>query len=798
MEDRVQLKQEEVVDNEIVLKDINPKSSTKSIDDSATGASLNETLDRMWNAINNKLSRIVNSVNGRTGVVVLTSSDVGLGDVNNVSFADIKQWVIDRLIDEFGNKRIKLLNSFDDLDDILIKNDKKDRNSAYFIEKLNNVDTRSYIGYIYLDESADKLSYMQMPINTIGKTDDSIIYNEKVGNVDMMYGGIAVNISSYEDALKLYEKAGTKEEAGLYIDKTKIINSFYFFDCIYGISSDNYKSGLIYYENIPSDAKPIKFFMNDVEISTDYALNSEYNNLKIGDLILCNFKPYQTTAGTIPDGMDVKLMQRLSCIGIVSDIPSSISGNKYYIVKFHSVKPQLGWGLKYLENHEFGYSTSTPDLRDSEVTHKLIKARIGKTGTDDKAISNLSGLQVYASPNDINPNTNQSTTIPSELLYTTLPTGISSTSKNFKGGIGIMPDASMCVMPYNMYGQYPADNPNGSALIDNWWIPLGDRKNSTDDTSTNYEGSFEQSSIENGTLEDTCLLGININKAVEETNRVVDNGNMISSKFSNLSGLHVVRSHTVLEPQSIGFKGTASAGDTTTSLGETTNGPAFGKTLMSGGLAVNVGKFLDISPNGYPTKASSFHDGESGKVNVRIGKGLTDDGNNFISINTGDGTELDSEGKLKIKAENPFHIKHINVLNVGSAGIGVIIANNKGLFDEQLTTGSHSIAIKIKETYVDEQPNNIHEGLFFDSDGYLRCPINNNKGLSMDTSAVPSADSTGLYIKAGRGLTFYNGKHEQGTDPEVGSLEVDPVALVELIKNDSTALAALKSALGLV
>ena len=51
MEDRVQLKQEEVVDNEIVLKDINPKSSTKSIDDSATGAWLNETLDRMWNAM---------------------------------------------------------------------------------------------------------------------------------------------------------------------------------------------------------------------------------------------------------------------------------------------------------------------------------------------------------------------------------------------------------------------------------------------------------------------------------------------------------------------------------------------------------------------------------------------------------------------------------------------------------------------------------------------------------------------------------------------------------------------------
>ena len=64
--DRVQLKQEEVVGNDVVLSDINPKTNTRSVDDPTTGLSLDKTIERMWQAINNKLSRIVNSVNGRT------------------------------------------------------------------------------------------------------------------------------------------------------------------------------------------------------------------------------------------------------------------------------------------------------------------------------------------------------------------------------------------------------------------------------------------------------------------------------------------------------------------------------------------------------------------------------------------------------------------------------------------------------------------------------------------------------------------------------------------------------------
>ena len=86
--DKVKLQQQEVVDNEIVNTDINPVTSTTSVFDESTGLSMQDTLDRVWNAINSKLSRYVNSVNNKTGVVVINANDIGLGKVDNVSFND--------------------------------------------------------------------------------------------------------------------------------------------------------------------------------------------------------------------------------------------------------------------------------------------------------------------------------------------------------------------------------------------------------------------------------------------------------------------------------------------------------------------------------------------------------------------------------------------------------------------------------------------------------------------------------------------------------------------------------------
>ena len=102
--DNVRLKQESMnTDGQQILEDINPVSNTNSINDSASGEKLAETLNRIWNTINNKLTRVVNSVNGRTGPVILTSDDVGLGNVDNVSYADIKAWTIQTIQEMFGN-----------------------------------------------------------------------------------------------------------------------------------------------------------------------------------------------------------------------------------------------------------------------------------------------------------------------------------------------------------------------------------------------------------------------------------------------------------------------------------------------------------------------------------------------------------------------------------------------------------------------------------------------------------------------------------------------------------------------
>ena len=92
--DNMQLKHEEMLDDNVVLTDINPISNTKSVDDSATGEKLQKTIARIWEAINSKVSRQVNSINGRSGVVVLTPDDVGLGNVSNYSEAYYKKMIL--------------------------------------------------------------------------------------------------------------------------------------------------------------------------------------------------------------------------------------------------------------------------------------------------------------------------------------------------------------------------------------------------------------------------------------------------------------------------------------------------------------------------------------------------------------------------------------------------------------------------------------------------------------------------------------------------------------------------------
>ena len=176
--DKVKLQQQEVVDNEIVNTDINPVTSTTSVFDESTGLSMQDTLDRVWNAINSKLSRYVNSVNNKTGVVVINANDIGLGKVDNVSFNDIKEWVIDYFKKSMAKFKLHIYDSLQDVINIVATNNEDYANTTFYASRgLNGVinDYRSYIGYFEWDNTTSTLTYVARAINTVGLVDASLI-----------------------------------------------------------------------------------------------------------------------------------------------------------------------------------------------------------------------------------------------------------------------------------------------------------------------------------------------------------------------------------------------------------------------------------------------------------------------------------------------------------------------------------------------------------------------------------------------------------------------------------------------
>ena len=157
---QVQMKREEYVGADVVLEDVIPKTATDAVQDPTNGNNLSETLDAIWSAINNKLSRIVNSVNGRTGVVILTAADVGLENVDNVSTDDLKSWVINLVAEQFHNKHLILANTKADIDNILDTGDTKYDGVSFVASHLTDDpdDHTMVIGYFYTDNN-NSLTY---------------------------------------------------------------------------------------------------------------------------------------------------------------------------------------------------------------------------------------------------------------------------------------------------------------------------------------------------------------------------------------------------------------------------------------------------------------------------------------------------------------------------------------------------------------------------------------------------------------------------------------------------------------
>lgn len=157
-EKQVQLKRETLLNDEAVLEEVFPKTMTDAVIDTNSGLKLSEVIDTILTAINNKVSRNVNSVNGRSGVVLLDASDVGLGNVDNVSTADIKAWIINYIADQFHGKRLILKDYFSEIQPLINSNNDKYDGVPFVCEHLdesNPNDQTMVIGCIY--KESDRL-----------------------------------------------------------------------------------------------------------------------------------------------------------------------------------------------------------------------------------------------------------------------------------------------------------------------------------------------------------------------------------------------------------------------------------------------------------------------------------------------------------------------------------------------------------------------------------------------------------------------------------------------------------------
>lgn len=680
--DRIQLKQEELVGNEVVLTDINPKTNSRSVDDATTGATLDKTIERMWQSINNKLSRIVNSVNGRTGVVVLSAEDVGLDKVDNVSLGDIKQWVINRMTTEFGHKRLILFDRLEQVTEYISDNDKSHRDKPFYSHHGFNGDERAYIGYTEWDDGSQSLIEHHMVIDTIGFTDNSLIYSENIeGKTDFAGGGLGVNIYTYEDALELYNAAATnKGESGLRINKSKIVPKLYFFEGVYGDGDVYDDSAFLYFKQPPTTDTPIidiyldgwktgEFYLRMSDVST-----TDGYKFKIGDMILCMFKDYsvwtpdegqtgikqQLVHGkyVLPDGMDKSLCDRGWSVGCITKAPDKTNPETRYQVNFYT--------LGELE----GYSTHSRKVQrlNDNGNKSILNARELKFAYADPIQSHKEyryatiSLMPMNAVGDAKMKTTSSTS-PSH-AFITFPQGrrkvefnnrINDYSSNIpqasQGGLIFNTDMSLSIQPRYYTSSYKTLD--RSLYAENWSSVYSVIPPSDSDGYVKGADSIDYSSDAlTGKLYDS-MLGVNLQKSVIELPEPEHSSGITMFFFDNISGLRINYSDQKINKPFLGWRD--DDGHVDTYKHESGTYQIFGEDGVptSGGLSVNVGDFLDIgdakNDGGDEVVGENNAYYTHGKVNVRVGNGIGDDGKNRLSVKLrGNATGFDANGCVNV------------------------------------------------------------------------------------------------------------------------------------------------------
>lgn len=501
--DNIQLKQEDMLGDKVVLTDINPVTNTQSVDDPVRGEKLDTTLDRIWQAINNKLSRVVNSVNGRTGVVVLTSDDVGLGAVDNVSFADIKSWVIEQIENAFANKHLQFYTNIAQAIQVSNSNDRALAWAPFYCDYYDDEDKRAVIGVFIWDNAASQLSIDYRMINTIGFSDNSIIYRMNSTDYDpgqtdptrhIPVGGIGVNIfkeENPEDQILYLENGSGKEDSGLRIDHNMIGSRVYYeetpygvYDPIYGLPGVN--TGYMLWrwddgESVKGDA--VRIFIDGTQIPVKYLTNGQwsYNTeptelvsdqpfylskrwslhdvIRPNDVIIMKFSNFirYASANKTAVGVCLDFSRCQPCIGTI--VKSSEPGIEYDIF-FHALNPNTnGYGITTMTSHQ------DRDVKNTQLGVNILAAKStpdGRVAGQSDAWKyrgfdiNMSGLMTHAGAESVTSVTNHRNTQYIQGVHGPWNHPISD-SNDWQaaindpvtpGSIHITMDGSLCVYPY--------------------------------------------------------------------------------------------------------------------------------------------------------------------------------------------------------------------------------------------------------------------------------------------------------------------------------------------------------------
>lgn len=683
MDKNVQLKEEEIVGQESVLSDIYPRSDTSSIEDNRTGENLDITLANIYEMINNKLTRVVNTVNGRSGSIVLSQEDVGLSNVDNISFDDIKSWTNETILNAFENKNLVTSSSSESLARLVAYGDPAYNYASYFVTHWSTTDLRPALGKIRIPDPEDSSNpykiYSRM-LNTIEETDKAFTYENGRLNLNLAPDQHGLTIGS--DGLRL--------DSDVLKRGIRVFENFYYFEHTEEISKSADSS------IITRDTG----FLLDYHTGADPTLEAPKATIRIGARKILSengsdpihyIDPY--VANTLTE--DVLII----ITGVIHD-RNLVTDNNYYNQSLVSTGPVIGY-LKIDEegiyNFYFVPFTISPGFglintvgnpwheqmspngyyHNALSVNTIIDERNIKGGDKNERRVSYSGLQAIASasapfnsmddvkPDITMPNSSKTDNLVS-MNFVMTPEGRTNLFEEyyndwdymFKGGLFVPTDASLCAMPYEQYG-YRTDDESGnrSKAFKNWFAP------------TPYYANPETVATHTGFMNSPTFIGINLLKGYTED----ENSNGAKTAYS-LSGLRVIdpgqltiskHNSRTLNWEMFGMNEAVDANRFITAryshVGEKlVNDGALDTPLTpadlshTGGLMVNVGKGLEIMPFGVADDGSTID--RMGKVNVRLGAGLEFDKYNRITVTGGgggsSGTGLLNASQLSIQSLN--------------------------------------------------------------------------------------------------------------------------------------------------